>query len=69
MYLLNVDTPTKKAVLHLIDSPDKRCWERQKKATDGFWTKVDSKLEARRIADRYNVKLHICQVPMCLRNG
>ena len=67
MYIVNVDKPTRKAVLHLIDSPDKRCWQRDKNPTDGFWTRVDSELEARRISDRHCVKLHLCQIRMCLK--
>ena len=61
VYVVNVDRPTKRAMLHLVISPDRECQPRKMRSADGFWRVVYDECEAKTIADDYNVELTRCK--------
>ena len=67
MYVINVDFPNRTATLHLVDSPDKRCWKLEKHVSYGIWADAGSRAEAQRITDRYVVQLRMCKNEECLK--
>ena len=59
-FRLNVDHPTKRAILHRNDSRDPRCQPAEKKPKYGYWRSFDDPRRVLAFVDGIGERLHPC---------
>ena len=59
-FQLNVDRPTKRAILHRNDSRDPRCQPAEKKRKCGYWQGFDDPRRILAFVDGIGERLHLC---------
>ena len=66
MYVVNVNKTHQYAKLHHRDCQNPNCQPKEKTAAKGTWVDVDSKAEAERSANHWEVTLNMCRAKGCL---